>query len=51
MRFVFNIQEKKGWISDIIGLAVCLEVMFAFTLVLIRKVEQHNRETGELQFY
>ena len=51
MRFVLNVQGRKEWIGDITGLAVCLSVMIAITLLLMRKSEQHNRDTGELQFY
>lgn len=51
MRFVLNVQERKGWIGDMAGLAVCLGVMIVITLVLVQKAERHNRETGELQFY
>lgn len=52
IRFVFHIREEgKGWIADLAGLILCLCIMIAFTVFLIRKAEEHNRETGELQFY
>lgn len=52
IRFVFHIREEgKGWIADLAGLILCLCIMIAFTVFLVRKAEEHNRETGELQFY
>lgn len=52
IRFVFHIREEgKGWIADLAGLILCLCIMIVFTVLLVRKAEEHNRETGELQFY
>ncbi|MGN1378685.1 MAG: ABC transporter permease [Dorea sp.] len=52
IRFVFHIREEgKDWVADLAGLMLCLCIMIAFTVFLIRKAEEHNRETGELQFY
>lgn len=52
IRFVFRIQEDGyGWQTDLASLAVCLVVMIAITVFLTFKAEQHNRKTGELQFY
>lgn len=51
IRFVLHIQERESCIGDLAGLTVCLGVMIGITLVLIRRVERHNRKTGELQFY
>ena len=52
IRFAFNIgEERKGWLSNLAGLAVCLGVMYVLTVFLTHMVEKHNRRTGELQFY
>lgn len=52
IRFVLNIRvENQGWIVDLLELVVCLSVMIAITVFLTYRVEKHNRETGELQFY
>lgn len=52
IRFALNIQaEGKGWTGDLIALAVCLCVMIVITVFITDKAEQHNRKTGELQFY
>ena len=52
IRLVLHIQEEgNGWAADLSGLAVCLSIMAVITVILIQKVEQHNRENGELQFY
>lgn len=52
IRFVLNIQRKEnGWGKNLIGLVICLVVMILITIFLTHKVEQHNRKTGELQFY
>lgn len=44
-------ESKEKSSPDLTGLMLCLCIMIAFTVFLIRKAEEHNRETGELQFY
>ena len=52
IRFVLKIKVgEQNWRIDLIELIICLIVMFMITFFLIRKVEKHNRKTGELQFY
>lgn len=51
IRFVLGVETGEGWIGNLMRLVVCLGIMIAVTMVLIRRVERHNRETGELQFY
>lgn len=52
IRFVFHIQEEgRSVAEDLKALAVCLCVMVAITVFLTKKAEEHNRKTGELQFY
>ena len=52
IRFILGIQGGGAEIlPDLAGLVICLGVMAGVTAWLIRRVEKHNRETGELQFY
>lgn len=52
IRFVLNVQKGgNGWIDDLIGLVICLGIMVTISVVLMKKIEKYNRETGELQFY
>lgn len=52
IRLVLNVQEEEnGWIGNLTGLVICLVVMIVITYVLVQKVEKHNRENGQLQFY
>lgn len=52
IRFILGIQGRGYQIwPNFIGLILCLAAMAMITVYLLRKVEKHNRETGELQFY
>lgn len=51
IRFVLGIQEGEGWIVDLTGLTICLSAMISITFIIVRRVEQYNRVTGELRFY
>lgn len=52
IRCVLHVQEEGNlWTTHLAGLGICLGAMVVITVILIRKVEKHNRETGELQFY
>lgn len=52
IRMVLHIQDKgNGWYTNLAGLAICLGIMIVITIVLIHRVERHNRENGELQFF
>ena len=52
IRFALDIQKSgRGWQAELLGLLVCLGVMVSLTVFVIDRVECHNRETGELQFY
>ena len=52
IRFILGIQKQdKDLFYSLGGLMLCLAVMVLITRYFIVKVEKHNRETGELQFY
>lgn len=52
IRFILGIQKQdKDIFYSLGGLMLCLAVMVLITRYFIVKVEKHNRETGELQFY
>lgn len=52
IRFALDIQGAgDGWLEELLGLLLCLCVMITVTILLVRRAEQHNRETGELGFY
>lgn len=52
IRFILGLRNEGHHIfRDLTGLMICLVVMLGVTVYLLRRVERHNRETGELQFY
>ena len=52
IRFILGIQNgSHDVVFDLTMLVCCLLVMVGITRYLIKKAEEHNRETGELQFY
>ena len=52
IRFILGIQSRAhNILPDLAGLFLCLAVMAGITVFLIWRVEKHNRETGELQFF
>ena len=52
IRFILGLQKQDNDVFvSLAGLIICLAVMLFITKYLLDKVEKHNRETGELQFY
>ncbi len=51
IRLVLHVAKGNGWLGNLAGLGVCMAVMSGITVWLIHRVEKHNRENGELQFY
>lgn len=52
IRFVLGISEGSScWQRELLLLGALLLAMFLVTVWLLRRAEQHNRRTGELQFY
>lgn len=52
IRFTMNIKQNgQEVVLDIACLMICLCIMILITVFLTVRVEKHNRETGELQFY